>query len=484
MHTHKGSGQTLFLRSLGTGESFTDTANKISINVVSSAAQGAELYISLDGSVCTRGAPTLALPAGVAATPAQTVSVNVTLKNTDSAACGPTQFNLLQQLPNGISGTLSPQQLTLAPGASATISWSLTPALNQLAGDYAATVKVQADAQHAEVSQALSVQVSVNDSTPPLLPPALKAALFSTVVELSWPSASDAESGISSYRILRDGVQIGSSTQQLFTDTSVVSGSSHSYSVHAVNGAQLLSQPLTIKVLIPAPGPVCLYQHVDYGGASLCLGLGGGNLPANWVRQASSLKVAAGYAISLHDVAGESGNRLSFGRDIRSLVPMPFNDKALSWRVTSTVANALPVGSQYRLLARSSQLSATVGGESTSSGAAVVQGSWTGSAAQTWRLESRSDRELRLVNVGSSLCLAPQAGSFAPATAMAQLACDTAFVKYWYARPLGRGYYELINTRSGMCLEVRDASSAAGAALQQNFCTRAQNQHWRFEALP
>lgn len=80
------------------------------------------------------------------------------------------------------------------------------------------------------------------DLTPPTTPAALTASVNEDKVQLSWQPASDPETGISQYRIYRDGVRIGSVTQPGFHDSGSLENRSYVYRVSAVNGATLESE--------------------------------------------------------------------------------------------------------------------------------------------------------------------------------------------------------------------------------------------------
>ncbi|MBN1782331.1 DNRLRE domain-containing protein [bacterium] len=84
----------------------------------------------------------------------------------------------------------------------------------------------------------------VQDDTAPAAPQNLTAApVNETEVGLSWSASSDAESGIAGYRIYRDGVFAGYTVNTTYADEDLVPGSSYTYTVSAVNGAGLESDP-------------------------------------------------------------------------------------------------------------------------------------------------------------------------------------------------------------------------------------------------
>ncbi|MBN2102811.1 DNRLRE domain-containing protein [bacterium] len=87
------------------------------------------------------------------------------------------------------------------------------------------------------------------DSTAPTVPEGLIANCMSEIrIDLSWQAASDAESGISGYRIYRQGNVIAVTSLTTYSDTTCVPGQSFTYRVSAVNGAGLesdFSDPVT-----------------------------------------------------------------------------------------------------------------------------------------------------------------------------------------------------------------------------------------------
>ncbi|MCY2924979.1 MAG: SBBP repeat-containing protein, partial [Planctomycetota bacterium] len=75
--------------------------------------------------------------------------------------------------------------------------------------------------------------------TPPTAPAALTATgLNYTQVRLDWSAASDPETGVTNYKVYRDGTFVGTvpAGQLTFTDSSLVFETGYSYAVSAVNG--------------------------------------------------------------------------------------------------------------------------------------------------------------------------------------------------------------------------------------------------------
>jgi fibronectin type 3 domain-containing protein len=76
------------------------------------------------------------------------------------------------------------------------------------------------------------------DNTPPSTPQDLTGIpATSTQINLTWSAASDPESGVSFYRVYRDGSVVGSPNQTSFADTGLQPDTRYAYRVSAVNGA-------------------------------------------------------------------------------------------------------------------------------------------------------------------------------------------------------------------------------------------------------
>ncbi len=88
----------------------------------------------------------------------------------------------------------------------------------------------------------ISELVNSGDDTPPTVPPNVAAGPLSAFqIQVSWDPSSDPESGVSTYRIYRDGVFVGESLITPFTDSGLTPATTYAYEVSAVNGAGLES---------------------------------------------------------------------------------------------------------------------------------------------------------------------------------------------------------------------------------------------------
>jgi fibronectin type 3 domain-containing protein len=89
-----------------------------------------------------------------------------------------------------------------------------------------------------------SVQATTLDGTPPTPPTDLSATATSDPhVDLTWSASEDPESGVAEYRVFRDGSHVGTTATATYEDTDVDPGTTYEYTVTAINGQGLESDP-------------------------------------------------------------------------------------------------------------------------------------------------------------------------------------------------------------------------------------------------
>ena len=87
-----------------------------------------------------------------------------------------------------------------------------------------------------------------------------------------------------------------------------------------------------------AASPVCFYEHVNYGGASFCASADSNWVGGAWNDRVSSVKVAAGYKLTLYWDINYAGKTLVLTGDTANLVSLGFNDQASSFKITAPPA--------------------------------------------------------------------------------------------------------------------------------------------------
>lgn len=156
---------------LSDGQTFTDTANGITIKQISHDASGVTLDITVPGqAACTAAAPVVAVTPDTAAIEAGLTSkFTVSLKNNDSATCDSATFTLSSNVSSGLTGTISPSTLTVAPGGTGTAVLYVAAPLGTAAGSYPVSVAVTGgvDVHKASDSASLTVVAVQPDTTAP-----------------------------------------------------------------------------------------------------------------------------------------------------------------------------------------------------------------------------------------------------------------------------------------------------------------------------
>jgi hypothetical protein len=116
---------------------------------------------------------------------------------------------------------------------------------------------------------------TTGSTTTPSVPAGLTVtSATATAIALDWTDSADAKS----YQVMRGGVQVGTPSGSSYTDTGLASGTSYSYTVKAVNGANVsaASGAVTGKTTTAATSTATLAApkslkalRVDQGGVSL-----------------------------------------------------------------------------------------------------------------------------------------------------------------------------------------------------------------------
>jgi chitinase len=193
-------------------------------------------------TVCVPHAPTAVMTPssqGAGSTLPATRSYTVTVTNQDGSACGGSAFSLVGSAPSTWSSSISPSQVTLAPGASATASLSVTAPSGTSAGSYPVAGGTGSDLSHAAATASGSFWI---DNLAPAAPADLKATVRANKVTLSWTAATDSGgSGIARYGVRRGSTQVGTPASTTYTDAP--GNGTWSYTVVAMDNAGNISAP-------------------------------------------------------------------------------------------------------------------------------------------------------------------------------------------------------------------------------------------------
>ena len=158
---------TSFLHpALTVGQSFTDSADGITISPTAVGSTGATIQVTLGGGgggggTCTAANPSVSISPSQSQTVSAgtTVSFTATVKDNDSSACSSANFNLAASVPSGWSGTLSSSMLTLTPGTSGSVTLQVTSPAGTADGLYSVGVSATNAAAPSYTGSALATYV-------------------------------------------------------------------------------------------------------------------------------------------------------------------------------------------------------------------------------------------------------------------------------------------------------------------------------------
>lgn len=229
---HYSSGtmpaQTFQVANLSAGQTWTDSVNGLSVTHQGLTASGVSLAVTRGGAACVRTAPSVdATPLSQSAAPGNTLAYGVTVRNNNSSACPASTFDLGQILPTGFSGAFSAGSLSLAPGASASLNWSV--ASNSTVTD--ATYTLTARATETMTASASEVHTSFTVISPPppppppadTSPPALSitspanGSVFGVRGSVTLAASATDSSGVAAVDFLVDGKLIATDTSAPYT---------------------------------------------------------------------------------------------------------------------------------------------------------------------------------------------------------------------------------------------------------------------------
>ncbi|HEU5426027.1 MAG TPA: alpha-galactosidase [Actinocrinis sp.] len=159
---------------------------------------------------------------------------------------------------------------------------------------------------------------------------------------------------------------------------------------------------------------------------------------------------------------------------------LPAHGSALM-KVTPTNAVTYTAMS-YNLGNVNSGMDLAASGNSTASGAAIVQQSADNALDQEWQLVPVGDGTYKVINRTSRLQLT--APSSAQGAQLIQKADDNAADSRWRLTRTGSGSYTLAAVSNGLLADVSGASTSAGAAVIQWPSNGGANQHWTLTPVP
>lgn len=190
--------KTYLLASVAAGQVWSDTVNGYQFSHLGVAGDTATVGVNASGAVCTRSAPSVTVsPASQGTVPGGSLGYSLQLTNNNSPACQATTFTLQQALPAGFVGSLPTASTLLASGASASITWTVSPGTGTADGVYtldAAAADAAAPTSSAVGHAGLTV-TAPTVAPPPPPPPTTVADTTPPTVLITFPTANATVSG-------------------------------------------------------------------------------------------------------------------------------------------------------------------------------------------------------------------------------------------------------------------------------------------------
>ena len=223
-----------------TQTSFTDTglspATEYEYRVRAVNGEGLESGLSSPAKATTFDATPPTTPQNLAATPVGTERIDLSWTASQDPETGVAEYRVFRDGSEiGTTAQTAYQDDGLSP-----------------ATEYAYHV-VAVNGQGLESQPSATVNASTFDGTGPTTPTDLTATATGTDrIDLSWTAAEDPESGIASYMIFRDGLEVGTTSETTFQDTGLSPATTYEYRVSAMNGEGLqggLSAPAQATTL-------------------------------------------------------------------------------------------------------------------------------------------------------------------------------------------------------------------------------------------
>jgi ribosomal protein S7 len=241
------------------------------------------------------------------------------------------------------------QLLGISTAAPYSFNWS-----NVAAGSYSITAKAYDNLNASTNSQAVNVTVNgvVNKAPTVSITSPANGASYNAPASISInASASDPDGTISKVEFYNGSQLLGTSTSApySFTWSNVVAGT-YSLTAKAYDNLNLSSTSSAVSVVVNnnQNGVVTVYKHCNYSTDGYSVSLPVGNYTLSQLtalgvlnNDVSSVKVQAGYQITLYNDDNFSGSSLTLTADNACLVGNNFNDLTTSLKVSAVSSFSL-----------------------------------------------------------------------------------------------------------------------------------------------
>jgi hypothetical protein len=169
-----------------------------------------QVTLNPPASSCTPAAPGVIVTSSTTAAvaPGSTVPYIVAVTNNDPAPCTSKSFSLAPSVPSGWATALNAASLSLAPGATGSVTLSLTSPVTASTGTYSFQVRASdASVIVHNAAAAATYSVATATATAPGTPRSMAASVSANTATLSWQAAS--MGGVPSNYLLYVGTRSG-----------------------------------------------------------------------------------------------------------------------------------------------------------------------------------------------------------------------------------------------------------------------------------
>ena len=193
--------------------------------------------------VCSIANPVISIsPTSQSGQAGSTLLYSISIRNMDSEACDATTYSVASSLPAGWSGLPSPDRVTLVPGGTGSMTLSVTSTNTASPADYVFNITISDVLNSSHSASGNAVYTIPTDTTPPTAPTGLTANYARKKIMLSWNASTDNRT-VAGYKIWRNSVVIGETTETAFSDASITKGESYTYFVTAFDEEGNISSP-------------------------------------------------------------------------------------------------------------------------------------------------------------------------------------------------------------------------------------------------
>jgi len=247
IHQHVGNGstnKTIWIDTLIDGENYSDSANSLSITQLSHGQNSVSIAVAMSNT-CTRNTPTISLtPQSQTDLAGSTLHYELNITNNDTADCTDSNWTLATNIPADWSEGLTANEITLTPNSSASVSWQVTSLNTSVDNNYTLSLQLtdSATTPHNSSITANYTVTTPSDTQSPSTPTNLTASIQRKKIAVNWQSSTD-NIAVAGYKVLRNNVQIATTTANGYTDNNLIKGQTYTYQTVAFDAANNQSSP-------------------------------------------------------------------------------------------------------------------------------------------------------------------------------------------------------------------------------------------------